>query len=63
MSMRIRVTFAKTEPMRFTSHLDLFRAWERTFRRAGLPILFSQGYNPRPRMQLAAALPLGFTSS
>ena len=63
MSTRIRVTFAKTEPMRFTSHLDLFRAWERTFRRAGLPILFSQGYNPRPRMQLAAALPLGFTSS
>ena len=61
--MRIRATFAKTEPMRFTSHLDLFRAWERTLRRASMPILFSQGYNPRPRMQLAAALPLGFTSS
>jgi radical SAM-linked protein len=63
MAMRIRVTFSKTEPMRFTSHLDLFRAWERTLRRASMPILFSQGYNPRPRMQLAAALPLGFTSS
>ena len=60
--MRIRVTFSKTEPLRFTSHLDLFRAWERTLRRAGLPVLFSQGYNPRPRLQLAAALPLGFTS-
>lgn len=60
--MRIRVTFAKTEAMRFTSHLDMFRAWERTLRRASLPVLFSQGYNPRPRLQLAAALPLGFTS-
>ena len=60
--MRIRVLFAKTEAMRFTSHLDLYRAWERTLRRAGLPVVFSQGYNPRPRVQLAAALPLGFTS-
>jgi radical SAM-linked protein len=48
--------------MRFTSHLDLYRAWERTLRRAGLPVVFSQGYNPRPRIQLAAALPLGFSS-
>jgi radical SAM-linked protein len=62
MAIRIRVTFAKSEPMRFTSHLDLFRAWERTLRRAGVPVLFSQGFNPRPRFQLAAALPLGFTS-
>lgn len=63
MAMRIRVTFAKNEPMQFTSHLDLFRAWERTLRRANLPVLFSQGFNPRPRLQLAAALPLGFTSA
>ena len=62
MAIRIRVTFAKSEPMRFTSHLDLFRAGERTLRRAGVPVLFSQGFNPRPRFQLAAALPLGFTS-
>jgi radical SAM-linked protein len=62
MAMRIRAFFAKTEAMRFTSHLDLYRAWERTLRRAGLPVVFSQGYNPRPRVQLAAALPLGFTS-
>jgi len=62
MTMRIRVTFAKTEPMRFTSHLDLYRAWERMLRRADLPLVFSQGYNPRPRLQLAAPLPLGITS-
>jgi radical SAM-linked protein len=62
-AMRIRVKFAKTEPMRFTSHLDLYRAWERLLRRAGIPVTFSQGYNPRPRIQLAAPLPLGITSS
>jgi len=62
MAMRIRVTFAKAEPMHFTSHLDLYRAWERMLRRADLPLVFSQGYNPRPRLQLAAPLPLGITS-
>jgi radical SAM-linked protein len=60
--MRYRLTFAKTTAMRFTGHLDLHRTWERTFRRAGLPLVYSQGYNPRPRLQLASALPLGFTS-
>jgi radical SAM-linked protein len=62
MPMRIRAIFAKTEPMRFTSHLDLYRAWERMLRRAGLSLVFSQGYNPRPKLQLAAPLPLGITS-
>lgn len=58
---RMRITFAKTSAMRFTGHLDLHRAWERAFRRAGLPLAYSQGYNPHPRLNLAAALPLGFT--
>jgi radical SAM-linked protein len=60
--MRIRIKFAKTEAMRYTSHLDLHRTWERTLRRAGIPLAYSQGYNPRPKMNLASALPLGFTS-
>jgi radical SAM-linked protein len=60
--MRIRVTFAKTEAMRFTSHLDMHRAWERAFRRAGLPLAYTQGFRPHPRLNLASALPLGFTS-
>lgn len=59
---RLRLTFAKTEAMRFTGHLDLHTAWERTFRRARLPLAYTQGHNPQPRLQLAAALPLGFTS-
>ncbi len=60
--MRIRVTFAKTEDMRYTSHLDVHRTWERTLRRARLPLSYSQGFNKRPKLNLAAALPLGFTS-
>jgi len=60
--MRLRIKFTKTEAMRFTSHLDLHRTWERTIRRSGLPLAYSQGYKPHPRIVLAAALPLGFTS-
>ena len=48
--------------MRYTGHLDLHRAWERTFRRAGLPLAYSQGFHPQPKLNLACALPLGFTS-
>jgi len=48
--------------MRYTSHLDLHRTWERTLRRARLPLAYSSGFNPRPKINLAAALPLGFTS-
>jgi radical SAM-linked protein len=60
--IRLRICFSKTTAMRYTSHLDLHRAWERTFRRAKLPLIYSQGFNPRPKLQLACALPLGFTS-
>jgi len=59
---RLRLTFAKTAAMKFSGHLDLHRAWERTLRRAGLPLAYSEGFNPQPRIQLASALPLGFTS-
>ncbi len=59
--IRLRITFSKTPAMRFTGHLDLHRAWERTFRRAGLPLAYSEGFNPHPRINLGSALPLGFT--
>jgi len=59
---RYRIEYAKTSTMRYTGHLDVLRAWERTFRRAAIPIAFTQGFNPRPRINLVAALPLGFTS-
>jgi radical SAM-linked protein len=60
--MRVRLTFEKNQAMRYTSHLDLQRTWERTIRRAQLPLAYSQGFNPRPKLVLAAALPLGITS-
>jgi radical SAM-linked protein len=59
---RYRIKFSKTEAMRFTSHLDLHRTLERTMRRANLPLAYSQGFTPRPKLSLASALPLGYTS-
>lgn len=59
--MRLRITFSKSGLLAYTSHLDLARAWERSLRRAGLPLAYSRGFNPRPKLQLAAALPLGCT--
>jgi radical SAM-linked protein len=60
--MRIRITFSKQGPLRYTGHLDLHRLWERAARRAELPLAYSQGFHPQPKMNLAAALPLGFSS-
>ena len=60
---RYRVYFSKTEEMRYTGHLDLILTWERTFRRAGLPLAYSQGFSSRPVLNMAAPLPLGFTST
>jgi len=48
--------------MRFTGHLDLHRTWERTFRRAALPLAYSAGFNPQPKINIGAALPLGCLS-
>ncbi|WP_162910038.1 TIGR03936 family radical SAM-associated protein [Aggregatilinea lenta] len=59
---RIRVTFTKEGSYRFIGHLDLAKTWERILRRAQIPLEYTQGFNPRPRMQFAAALPVGVTS-
>lgn len=59
---RLRLLFSKTGPTRFIGHLDLARTLERAFNRAKLPISYTQGFNQRPRMQLAIPLPLGYTS-
>jgi uncharacterized protein (DUF2344 family) len=59
--MRLRIAFSKTGALRYTGHLDLHKLWERTARRAGLPLAYSQGFHPLPKIQLAAALPLGFS--
>ena len=57
--MRLRITFSKMAALRYTGHLDLHRLWERAARRAGLPLSYSHGFHPLPRLQLASALPLG----
>lgn len=57
-----RLTYMKNELMRYTSNLDVHKSWERTFRRAKLPIAYSQGFHPQPKIQLANPLPLGFLS-
>lgn len=60
--MRIRITFAKLGALRYTGHLDLHKLWERAARRAELPLAYSQGFHPQPKIYIAAALPLGFSS-
>lgn len=60
--MRLRIIFAKQGALRYTGHLDLHRLWERAARRAELPLAYSQGFHPQPKLAIAAALPLGFSS-
>ncbi|MBM3126721.1 MAG: DUF2344 domain-containing protein [Chloroflexi bacterium] len=60
--MRVRILFAKQGSLRYTSHLDLHKVWERAARRAGLPLAYSQGFHPQPKIHFATALPLGFSS-
>jgi radical SAM-linked protein len=59
---RIRITFARGDNVRYVGHLDMARTWERIVRRAGLPMAYSEGFNPQPRLSFAAALPVGCTS-
>jgi len=56
---RVRLRFTKQGAARFLSHHDLMRFFERAIRRAGLPVKMSQGFNPRPKFSIAAALGVG----
>lgn len=60
--MIIRARIEKGEQVRYISHLDFSRAMERALRRARIPIAFSQGFNPHPKMAFASALAVGVTS-
>jgi radical SAM-linked protein len=60
--MRARIAFSKTGALRYIGHLDLNTIWERASRRAGLPLAYTQGFHPQPKMTFASALPLGFSS-
>ncbi|MDB9307896.1 TIGR03960 family B12-binding radical SAM protein [Aphanizomenon sp. CS-733/32] len=62
-AQRLRVCFGKQGDMALVSHLDLMRLFDRVMRRAGLPITFTGGFHPGPRIALASALSLGATSS
>ena len=56
---KIRIIFEKTGTAKFISHLDLVRVVTRAIRRAGIPIVYSQGFNPTPRLSFALPLSLG----
>jgi radical SAM-linked protein len=60
---RLRVTFCRGEEVKYITHLDIMRFWERALRRAAIPLAYSQGYSPGPRISLAAPLPVGVTST
>lgn len=59
---RLRCRFSKTGRMRFASHRDFQRSLERAVRRVGLPVAFSGGFSPRPRISYANAVPTGVCS-
>lgn len=59
---RVRVRYAKRGPLRFTSHRDVARALERAIRRARIPIAFSQGFHPHPKISYSSAAPTGVAS-
>lgn len=60
--MRVRLRFSKTGKIRWTSHRDVARMWERAFRRVELPVAYTGGYSPRPRVSFGLALPTGHES-
>jgi radical SAM-linked protein len=62
MSVRLRICFDKHGKIRFTSHRDVARIWERTLRRAALPVAYSEGFSPRPKLSFGLALSTGHES-
>lgn len=60
--MRIRIRYTKHGKVRFTSHRDVARIFQRVLRRAGLPVAYSQGFSPRPKIAFGLALSTGHES-
>lgn len=63
MPHRIRFSFSRGTELQYLSHLDLMRLFIRALRRASLPLAYTQGFNPHPRLSLASPLPVGVTAS
>lgn len=61
-AQKLRFRFTKAGPTRFLSHLELLNAWTRALRRAGVPIAYSQGFHPQPKLAFGTALSLGVAS-
>jgi radical SAM-linked protein len=59
---RVRIRFSKLGKVKFTSHRDVARIWERGLRRAGLPVSYTEGFSPRPRLSFGLALSTGHES-
>ncbi len=62
MKFQYRIIYKKNELLRYTGNLDVHKIWERSFRRSKLPLAYSEGFHPQPRIQQASPLPLGFLS-
>src|SRR5438874_3489078 len=60
--VRVRLRFSKLGKVRWTSHRDVARMWERAFRRVSLPLAYTQGFSPRPKVSFGLALPTGAES-
>jgi radical SAM-linked protein len=58
---RLRIRFKRGPELKFISHLDIMRLWIRALRRAQIPLTYSEGFNPRPRISIAAPLSVGVT--
>ncbi len=59
---RLRIRFCRGQEVKFISHLDIMRLWQRALHRAGVSLAYSEGFSPHPRISLAAPLPVGVTS-
>jgi len=59
---RLRIRFCRGQEVKFISHLDILRLWQRALHRAEIPLAYSEGFSPHPRISLAAPLPIGVTS-
>lgn len=59
---RYMIKFSKEGTIRYISHLDLLRLFKRSFKRVGIKLQYSQGFNPHPKMSFAQPLSLGYTS-
>jgi len=59
---RLRIRFCRGAEIKFISHLDIIRLWQRALHRAEIPLAYSEGFNPHPRISLAVPLAIGVTS-